>query len=170
MSNGLHYSTPITHGGFIPSFFEGQTPVSVIHSMTKSNHSKLYCKKLPSGIPKHHQWVLGLTLVEKDSVTNGEWLSDRIIDVGQKLLKQKFPHVAGLQCTCLGQKLQFAVQTTEFIQILHNGSGHWVTISNIGCVAGEVRLFDSLSVKPTTYLEGQIASLVHTDKKSLMIR
>ena len=138
--------------------------------MTKSNHSKLYCKKLPSGIPKHHQWVLGLTLVEKDSVTNGEWLSDRIIDVGQKLLKQKFPHVAGLQCTCLGQKLQFAVQTTEFIQILHNGSGHWVTISNIGCVAGEVRLFDSLSVKPTTYLEGQIASLVHTDKKSLMIR
>ena len=69
--------------------------------MTKSNHSDLYCKKLPSGIPKHHQWVLGLTLVEKDSITNGEWLSDRIIDVGQKLLKQKFPHVAGPQCTCM---------------------------------------------------------------------
>lgn len=55
LSNGLHYSTPIIHCGFIPSFFERQTPVSVIHSMTKSNHSKLYCKKLPSGIPKHDQ-------------------------------------------------------------------------------------------------------------------
>lgn len=35
------------------------------------------------------------------------------------------------------------VEPGEFVQILHNGAGHWVTISIIGQEHPEVQVFDS---------------------------
>ena len=32
----------------------------------------------------------------------------------------------------------------DFVQILHTGDKHWVCISSIGCLSGEVNLYDSL--------------------------
>lgn len=38
----------------------------------------------------------------------------------------------------------FDIVTSEFVQILHTGHMHWVCISSIGCMPGEVNLYDSL--------------------------
>ena len=38
----------------------------------------------------------------------------------------------------------FDVVSSEFVQILHIGTDHWVCISNIGCLPGNVNLYDSL--------------------------
>ncbi|KAL5506623.1 hypothetical protein EMCRGX_G008309 [Ephydatia muelleri] len=42
-------------------------------------------------------WVPGLTTEDKKMITSGMWLSDQIVDAGQKLLKSTYPHIQGLQ-------------------------------------------------------------------------
>ena len=110
-------------------------------------------------------------LAEDREILEGEgWLSDRLVDAGQKLIKQRFPHVGGFQCSCLGQRLRFKVPSTQFVQVLHTGADHWVTISTLGCVSGEVNLFDSLGRRPTKYLEKQIATLLRTSEREITVR
>ena len=72
------------------------------------------------------------------------WLSDPIIDAAQLLLKKKCK-LPGFQETSYGMTLAFDVQRREFIQILHDGFGHWLTISTIGATnPGEVFVYDSM--------------------------
>ncbi|KAL5506654.1 hypothetical protein EMCRGX_G008365 [Ephydatia muelleri] len=42
-------------------------------------------------------WVPGLTTEDKKMITSGMWLSDQIVDAGQKLLKSTYPNIQGLQ-------------------------------------------------------------------------
>ena len=51
---------------------------------------------------------------------------------------------SGLQDTILGQTLMFREQNGKFVQILHNGSFHWITISNISSEKNEINYYDSL--------------------------
>ena len=72
------------------------------------------------------------------------WLSDALINAGQKLLKDAYPHIGGLQPTILGMILAFEVQRKQFVQVLHINENHWVTASNIGCPVATVDIFDSM--------------------------
>ena len=65
-------------------------------------------------------------------LTPTAWLTDSIIDASQKLLLQKMPSNTGFQSVTLGRTLHFELQSNEFVQILHNGHGHWLTISTVG--------------------------------------
>ncbi len=56
------------------------------------------------------------------------WLSDDIIDAAQTTLHEQFG-IPGFQETGLRQCCDFNVEPGEFIQILHNGKDHWMTIS-----------------------------------------
>ena len=103
-------------------------------------------------------------------VTEGEWLNDKLITAFLKLLKQQLPHLSGLQDVSLGQTLSFEIEFTEFVQVLHTGSGHWVTVSTIGCAPGEVDIFDSLPPAPTCDLKWQIAALLATPLKCITLR
>ena len=49
------------------------------------------------------------------------------INAAQALLKST-THTPGLQCTNLGSNLSFEVVKESFVQILHNGTNHWVTV------------------------------------------
>ena len=91
-------------------------------------------------------WLKKLKLHEadKDSLYNGKWLTDNIIDAAQALLRKAYHHIGGLEPVCLGQTLQFTVQRGEFVQILNVSNSHWVTLSNIGCKPGTVNIFDSI--------------------------
>ena len=51
---------------------------------------------------------------------------------------------SGLQDTILGQKLMFKEQNRKFVQILHNGSFHWITVGNINSEKNEINYCDSL--------------------------
>ena len=117
--------------------------------------------------PKH--WVKGLTTAEKSLLSNGDWLNDEIVNASQQLLSAQFPYLGGPQSVILGRTLAFNIEPNEFVQILHTGRGHWVTMSTIGCTAGEVNVFDSLPPSPTTDLLNQIAAILCTPKKEIKV-
>lgn len=64
---------------------------------------------------------------------SGRWLTGAIINTAQMLIKKAYPVADGFQDVLLGQTLGFEVKSSEFIQVLHTGRGHWLTISTIGC-------------------------------------
>ena len=116
-------------------------------------------------------WVSGLTTKDEEVLlTDGEWLPDNIINASQKLIKERYPHVCGFQNVCLGQTLGFEVTRGEFVQILHTGRGHWVTISTIGCENSEVQVFDSMPPAVTSSIKKQIATLVRNEEKNIILR
>ena len=77
-------------------------------------------------------------------ITGNGMLTNFTIDKCQKKLKNQFHAKYGLQDTVLGQKLMFKEQKEEFVQILHNGSYHWVVVSNINFSKDEINYYDIL--------------------------
>ena len=59
------------------------------------------------------------------------WINDVIANAAQSLLAKKFPDLAGLQDTILGPAMMFSPRAGDFIQIIHTGNAHWVTLSTI---------------------------------------
>ena len=70
-------------------------------------------------IKQPSKWVANLNVEdEKVLLTNGEWLNDKLINAGQILIKECYPHVCGFQDVSLGPTLGFDVLTAEFVQVL----------------------------------------------------
>ena len=78
------------------------------------------------------------------------------------LLKNQFLLPAGLQDVTLGRTLAYDIQRREFIQILHNGSCHWLTITTIGAEKEHVFVYDSLYPSVGSNTKLQIAALLNT--------
>ena len=70
----------------------------------------------------------------------------------------------------LWARLSFEIEAAEFVQVLHIGCGHWVTVSTIGCAPGEVDIFDSLPPATTCDLKWQIAALLATPLQCIILR
>ena len=87
-------------------------------------------------------------------------LSDTIIDAAQKTLQEQLG-LPGFQLVVRGQCCNFNVEPDEFIQILHNGSNHWVTVSTIGTKHPEVFVYDNMYTKAPDILQQQITGLLH---------
>ena len=66
---------------------------------------------------------------------------DKLINAALQLIQAQHLCVNGLQDI---QTLAFNIMQGEFIQVLHNGAGHWVFVSTIGCSPGQVDIFDSM--------------------------
>ena len=118
-------------------------------------------------------WIpyLNLLMYDYEALVGGKWITDSIINAGQKLLQSVYPLVRGLQVTTLGEVLAYRVERQEFVQILHVSTNHWLTCSTIGCEPGVVNIFDSMSGKdlPTRAKE-QITSLVCTPLKQVILK
>jgi Ulp1 family protease len=125
---------------------------------------------LPSPPNKQTPWVLNLKRTDEKVLLNGEWLTDTLINAGQMLIKSFYKKTSGFQDVTLGPTLAFKTEVDEFIQVLHNGSNHWITISTLGCRQGEVDVFDSLSPKITSTMELQISALLATKTKNITLR
>ena len=68
---------------------------------------------------------LDLKVHDRNCLSEGLLITDKIINAAQKLLSQQFPHVSSLQSTLLGQKLMFLPLTSAnyyAVQILHTGT------------------------------------------------
>ena len=61
------------------------------------------------------------------------WLTCIVIDVAQHLLKVLADKFGGFQSVTVRVSIQLEIQERELIQILDCNSGHWLTISTIGC-------------------------------------
>ena len=93
----------------------------------------------------YRQWGHGLTKQDWDILTKNGWVTDNVINEAQSLLKIQYPHLNGLQSVMLGITLSY---TKEFIQVLHTGRGHWVTLSTIGCREDENKCVRQLPTCP----------------------
>lgn len=118
---------------------------------------------------KQQYWVNGLTETDRALLVSGRWLNDRLVNASQQLLSQQFLHLRGLQDVVMGRTLAFKIETEEFVQILHTGHGHWLTISTIGCKANEVHVFDCMPPAPTADMLNQIAAILCTPQNTITV-
>ena len=116
---------------------------------------------LPDTSIKENKWVCGLSKNDEEhllSTTN--WLNDSLVNVVQQLIGKLYPRANGLQNTLLGQSMAFDVMRGEFVQALHTGYGHWITISTYGCELGVIDIFDSTTPAVTSAIQQQIATIL----------
>ena len=93
-------------------------------------------------------------------------LNDTVIKFFQSL----FDGIDGLQDPLLGQRLSFKVARNPFIQILHDGRCHWVTVSTFGCDPGEINYYDSLfKGKITNSVKKQICNFSKEKKVKVYV-
>ena len=74
-----------------------------------------------------------MTLADKEILVNVKWLTDNLINAGQRMLKLQFRDtIQGLQSVNLAQILAMDAQSGKFAQILNGCGNHWLTISTVG--------------------------------------
>ena len=85
-------------------------------------------------------WVkvkdITLTNYDEEMLVNGEKLSDKDINLAQRILKSKFPKINGLRLTLLQDK-SHKEPTNSALQILHTGGDHWICANTIGTASGK---------------------------------
>ena len=98
------------------------------------------------------------------------WLTSSIITAAQNMLKEQHGSMGGLQDPCLSQSMGFRKVSGDFVQVVHNGFGHWLTVTNIGADSdAEIMVYDSLYPSIGTFVQKQIATLLHTDQKEIKV-
>ena len=86
------------------------------------------------------------------------------------MLKEQHGFIGGLQDPCLAQSMGFRKVSGEFVQVIHNGFGHWLTITNIGAESdAEVMVYGSLYPSIGTFVQKQIAALLQTKQKEIKV-
>ena len=132
---------------------------------------------MPGPIPEHqckkslkNSSSLAISRIDVSILLNPVgWINDSIVSAAQMLLKRQ-SHVSGFQNPCLGMTLSFHSHHEEFIQILHNGQDHWITVSNISCQEGEIEVFDSIYNTIGSHSRKQIASLLDCEGKKIYVK
>ncbi|KAI0211274.1 hypothetical protein LSAT2_003921 [Lamellibrachia satsuma] len=90
------------------------------------------------------------------------------VSAALQLLKKQFPGMAGLQNPVLGAVLQFAIASGPFVQVLHDGELHWVTVAPPPAhVDADVIVYDSLNRSVNMHCKMQIASLLSTTHSTI---
>ena len=94
------------------------------------------------------------------------WLTDSIISAAQTLLKCQ-SSIPGFQHPCIAGTMEFEIQQKDFIQILHNGYGHWLTVSTIGCQEAEIKGYDfSIGL----HVKNQIAAILSSKAEKITVK
>ena len=95
--------------------------------------------KTPTSLPKY----------EARLVQRHEMLTVDSINLAQSILHEMFPHLKGFQTVARGAVQAFLPVSGDFIQILHDGSLHWVCTANISLTGGKdpaaVNMYDSMN-------------------------
>ena len=86
------------------------------------------------------------TIIDTECIIMGEELTDLEINLAQQLLKKQFANINGLQSTLLQDKGPMASneQKTKLQIVFCKDQKHWVVATNINCVDGEVKVYDSV--------------------------
>ena len=126
--------------------------------LTKINNSNIKSQKTTR--------KLKFSREEKSNILNNKMLSDESIDLGQQLLKKQFPIFGGLQDIALSEHygLDVIKKDKPFIQVLYNGSAHWICVFNSDrnrSANNTCYIWDSLSRgKITKNVEKKICALL----------
>ena len=117
-------------------------------------------------------WVsfkqLQLNQDDKRILANGQWLNDKHISMAQSLIQNQFPKLNGLMSSLL-QLNKPLPNSTNALQVINTGRSHWVLISTINCLQGEVRLYNPLYTSLSSETKTIIAQLMCTEKPSVAV-
>lgn len=126
-------------------------PLNMLSSPASGNEVTVVKQRT---VPRRCHNVSAVEVVTQCQI--GQELDDLVINCAQECIKHQ-KKVDGLQDVVLGQQLLFSIQRSG-IQILHNGSRHWVTVVMNGRYS--VKLYDSVGMNVTDYLKRQIANIL----------
>ena len=139
---------------------------------TKKRKCVQKSKKISPQLSKDRPWkavsTLQLLMSDKDRLENGDLLDDKIIDAAQIMLREESV-MGGLESVSFGQTLTFSVQKGEFVQIVHNGAGHWLTLSTVGTQQSTVHIYDSVYCSATDEVKNQLASILQTTSNKITL-
>lgn len=115
-------------------------------------------------------WVRRLCLTEDDRnrLASGKWLNGSLINAAQNLLREKFANEKGLQDT-ISKETSWKPVHGEFVQILHVGKSHWLTVSNKHCPSGTVCVYDSTKGGIPADAKIQVAAIVRCQEAELVL-
>ena len=67
--------------------------------------------------------------------------------------------------------MAFEIQRQPFVQILHDGHGHWLTISGIGGKPGntDISVYDSIYLSVGSYAKKEIAAIVCSKENTITL-
>ena len=102
-------------------------------------------------------------------IAAGEMLSDLSMYLAQRILKNQFPTLNGLQSTLLQQKTNPATSSElsrNCLQIIHCRSNHWIVASTVG--GEQVQVYDSLHKSIDRESFNVIFDLFHTSQVTMM--
>ena len=86
-----------------------------------------------------------LSLADKNSLSTGQWLSDQHMNFVQALLKEQFPHIAGLRNTLsLNSTHSKSSLKGDSLQIIFCRGNHWLVACTVNSVPNVVTIYDSL--------------------------
>ena len=88
------------------------------------------------------------------------WLNTSLIAAAQFMLIEEHGHMGALQDPILAKGMKFTVEDGEFV-VLHDGHGHWLTVTNIGAERDtEVLVYDSLYPSIGSFVQKEIAAIL----------
>ena len=105
------------------------------------------------------KWVDGLSKYHEHILTSGEWINDKLVNAAQKPNTSSSSTHLWLSKHISRPDIGFQM-TSEFVQVLHTGCGHWVAMSTIACKLGEVNVYDSMRPALTESLKRQISAIL----------
>lgn len=104
--------------------------------------------------------------------SSSNWLDDRVMDHAMKIVKRHFPHIQGLQETCVASVFGqhgLRKQSGKFLQIVNTKGNHWILLSNMGWDHHHVRVFDSCYRKLNPDTRNCIVAMVPTSNNSIRV-
>ena len=67
-------------------------------------------------------------------------------------------------------RMNFDIEPSEFIQVIHNGRRHWLMISTIGTSRPDVHVYDSMYPTAGTLVKVQTAAILHTESPAIHLQ
>ena len=101
-----------------------------------------------------------LSPMDRETISNGDKLNDKIVNTVKTILKQQFPMLLGLHSTVLQERKQSSVKiSNQQLQIVHSRGDHWIAASTILSASQKVMVYDSVYVDIDSETEAVILNL-----------
>ena len=113
-----------------------------------------------------------LSFSDLKTILGSQMLTDNVINLFQKMLKQVFVDAMGSQDSVRGQNLSYDVyQNRPFVQVIQNGRYHWLALSTYGCKKGEIYVLDSkFNYVLSLQTKRQICALLCCRQKGIKVK
>ena len=109
-----------------------------------------------------------MKVTKSNLILDSGWLHNEVINAAQAVLKCS-THTPEFQCINLGSNLSFKAMKESFVQILHNGNNHWVTVSTINTQTLHINSYDSKYSSITESVKDQICALMHSSQQTITV-